>query len=160
MCNEVSKLHDHMVVNRYMNIWLIVAGTLSAIAAFLHLGCIYFGAAWYRFFGAGEHMAQMAANGDLYPTIATLVIATVLTVWGLYALSGAGLIFKLPFIKTCLVVITAIYLVRGVTGLIVPFLTKNPLIHQNSMTFWMVSSTICCIYGIFYLLGTMRLWRR
>ncbi|GAC22760.1 hypothetical protein GMES_0454 [Paraglaciecola mesophila KMM 241] len=139
---------------------LVSAGYLSFFAALLHVSCIYGGPSWYRFFGASEHMAQMAANGDLYPTIATLVIATVLTVWGLYALSGAGLIFKLPFIKTCLVVITGIYLVRGVTGLIVPFLTKNPLIHQNSMTFWMVSSTICCIYGIFYLLGTMRLWRQ
>ncbi|MFT6266828.1 MAG: hypothetical protein ACJAWS_002992, partial [Oleiphilaceae bacterium] len=27
-----------------MNVFLIVAGTLSAVAAILHLGCIYFGA--------------------------------------------------------------------------------------------------------------------
>ena len=31
-----------------MNVFLIAAGTLSAIAAILHLGCIYFGASWYR----------------------------------------------------------------------------------------------------------------
>ena len=144
----------------HRNNLLVSAGYLSFFAALLHVSCIFGGPDWYRFFGAGEHMAQMAANGDLYPTIATLVIATVLSVWALYALSGAGIIFKLPFIKTCLVVISAIYLVRGVAGLVVPFFIANPVIHQNSMMFWMVSSIVCCIYGTFYLLGTMRLWRQ
>lgn len=139
---------------------LVSAGYLSFFAALLHVSCIFGGPDWYRFFGAGEHMAQMAANGDSYPTIVTLVIATVLSLWGLYALSGAGLIFKLPFIKTCLVAISAIYLVRGGAGLVVPFFTTNSVIHQNSMTFWMVSSIVCCIYGTFYLLGTMRLCRQ
>lgn len=144
----------------HRNNLLVSAGYLSFFAALLHVSCIFGGPDWYRFFGAGEHMAQMAANGDLYPTIATVMIASILTVWGLYALSGAGLIFKLPFIKTCLVAITAIYLVRGIAGLIVPLFTTSPVIHQNSMTFWMLSSIVCCIYGIFYLLGTMRLWRQ
>lgn len=58
-----------MAVNRSMNIWLIIAGVLSAIAAFLHLGCIYFGAQWYRFFGAGEHMATLAAQGSIEPVL-------------------------------------------------------------------------------------------
>ena len=43
-----------------MNILLVVAGALSALAALAHIGCIYFGASWYRFFGAGEQMAIMA----------------------------------------------------------------------------------------------------
>ena len=46
-----------------MNVFLIVAGTLSAIAAILHLACIYFGAPWYRLLGAGEHMAELAEQG-------------------------------------------------------------------------------------------------
>ncbi|MGQ4584278.1 hypothetical protein [Lysobacter sp. F60174L2] len=36
---------------------------LNAIAALLHVGCIIFGASWYRFFGAGERMAQLASAG-------------------------------------------------------------------------------------------------
>ncbi|WP_353615513.1 hypothetical protein [Colwellia sp. PAMC 21821] len=43
-----------------MNVMLVIAGFLSALAAAIHLGCIFFGASWYRFFGAGEHMAIMA----------------------------------------------------------------------------------------------------
>ncbi|MFW8591952.1 hypothetical protein ACOI22_14175 [Glaciecola sp. 2405UD65-10] len=138
---------------------LIIAACLSFFAALLHIACIFGGPDWYRFFGAGENMAQMAANGDSYPTIATLVISSVLIVWGLYGLSGAGLLFKLPFLKTCLVLITAVYLLRGLAGLILPFITDHPAIHHNSITFWMVSSVVCCIYGIFYLLGTKRLFR-
>ena len=136
---------------------LIIGGCLSFIAALLHLGCIFGGPDWYLFFGAGERMALLAAQGDPHPTIVTLVIATILTVWGLYALSGAGIIFKLPLLKTGLVLITCVYLARGFLGLISPILTSSPLIHQNSMTFWVISSIICCIFGAFYLVGTAKL---
>ncbi|MCT8986787.1 hypothetical protein [Shewanella phaeophyticola] len=141
------------------NSLLVIAGCLSLFAALLHISCIFGGSDWYLFFGAGENMAQMAAAGDTYPTIVTLIIAAVLCVWGLYAFSGAGLIVKLPLLKTCLVLITAVYLIRGMAGLIVPFFTSAPENHQNSIAFWLVSSIVCCIYGIYYLLGTRQLWR-
>ena len=75
-----------------MNLWLISAGLLSALAAILHLGCIYFGASWYRFFGAGEQMALMAERGSMQPAIITSGIVTVLGVWALYAFSAAGIL--------------------------------------------------------------------
>ena len=136
---------------------LIIAGTLSFIAALLHVACIFGGPDWYLFFGAGQRMAELAAAGDPYPTIATLIIASILTGWGVYAFSGAGIIFKLPLLKTCLVLITAVYLVRGAVGLFLPFITEDPVVHQNSMTFWIISSVICCVYGGYYLSGTAKL---
>lgn len=139
---------------------LIIAGCLSILAALLHIGCIIGGPDWYLFFGAGQSMAQLAAQGDPYPKIVTLLIASCLTGWGLYAFSGAGVIVKLPHLKTCLVLITTIYLLRGVAGLFAPFLTSDPVVHQNSITFWLVSSITCCIYGTFYLFGTIKLWRQ
>lgn len=138
---------------------LIIAGCLSFIASLLHIACIFGGSEWYLFFGAGERMAQLAAVGDPYPTIVTLIIASILAGWGLYALSGAGLIFRLPLLKTFLVLITAIYLIRGIAGLFAPFVTSDPVVHQNSVTFWVVSSIICCIYGMYYLFGTKQVWR-
>jgi len=139
---------------------LITGGCLSFIAALLHISCIFGGPDWYLFFGAGERMAELAAEGDAYPTIVTLIIASILTVWGFYAFSGAGIILKLPLLRTCLVLITAVYLIRGVAGLIGPFFTSDPVVHQNSITFWIVSSLICCIFGTFYLLGTIKLWQQ
>lgn len=139
---------------------LVIGAYLSFLAALLHISCIFGGPDWYLFFGAGEQMAQLAAQGDSYPTIVTLIISAILTGWGIYALSGAGVVFKLPFLKTCLVLITSVYILRGVAGLIGPFFTTDPVVHQNSMTFWIVSSTICCIYGGFYLVGTIRHFRQ
>ncbi|TMO80361.1 hypothetical protein CWC16_07235 [Pseudoalteromonas sp. S3776] len=138
---------------------LVIAGLLSFIASLLHIACIFGGPDWYRFFGAGEHMAQLAEQGSTYPTFVTLIISAVLAIWGLYALSGAGVILKLPLLKTALVLITAIYLVRGIAGLTIPFLTTSQAIHHNSMQFWIISSVVCSIYGLFYLLGTLKYLR-
>ena len=100
-----------------------------------HLGCIVFGGDWYRFLGAGEQMARMAEQGLWYPTIMTSGIVVVLLIWALYALSGAGAIKRLPLTRLALVVITAIFLLRGVS-----FVGLMPLFPENSVTFWLVSS--------------------
>ena len=95
------------------NNWLIAGGVLSAAASALHLACIVGGGDWYRFFGAGEAMAQAAERGEAYPALLTLAIAAVLAIWAAYAFAGAGLIRRLPLMRTALVAITAIYLLRG-----------------------------------------------
>lgn len=61
-----------------MNVFLIIAGALSAVVAILHIVCIYFGAPWYRFFGAGEQMALLAERGSIQPTLITSGIVLVL----------------------------------------------------------------------------------
>lgn len=53
------------------NTFLIIGAVLSGLAALLHIGCILFGASWYRFFGAGQQMARLAAAGHWYPTVLT-----------------------------------------------------------------------------------------
>ena len=103
------------------NIWLIAGGVVEPAASVLHLACIVGGADWYRFFGAGEAMAQAAERGEAYPALLTLAIAAVLAIWAAYAFAGAGLIRRLPLMRTALVAITAIYLLRG--ALLVPALT-------------------------------------
>jgi xylose isomerase len=73
-----------------MNIdYLKLAGALSFIAAAMHLAIIFGGPKWYRFFGAGERMAEMAAQGQVQPTLITLSVAAVLGLWGVYAWSAA-----------------------------------------------------------------------
>lgn len=135
------------------NRFLVVAAALNALAALLHLGCIAFGAPWYRFMGAGEQMAQMAINGDWYPTVVTLFIATVLSAWSLFALSGAGVIRKLPLVRLALCAISGIYLLRAVA-----FPALMPYFLGNSMTFWLVSSAICFVLGFVHLIGLRQVW--
>ena len=136
-----------------MNISLVIGAILSAVAAMLHVGCIIFGASWYRFFGAGEEMAILAEQGSLTPTIITSAIVLILFVWSAYALSASGIIRKLPLIRTALILITSIYLVRGIGGL---FFISNPGSNTPEFMFW--SSAICIIYGLFYLIGLKQKW--
>lgn len=136
------------------NIWLIAAGWLSVAAALLHLGCIIGGPDWYRFFGAGEPIAQAAARGSWVPAVMTLGIATVLAIWAAYAFSGAGLIARLPLLRTGLIVISAIYILRGMV-LFFPSAFQRP---DLSETFLRWSSAIVLVYGLVYAIGTWRAW--
>ncbi len=136
--------------------FLIVAAALSAIAALLHVGCIVFGAPWYRYFGAGERMARMAASGSIYATLITSAIAAVLGLWALYALSGADLIPRLPFTRLALCAITAVYLLRGGAGLLLAMFAPG----EQGARFWFWSSLICLGIGAVYLVGTQQAWLR
>ena len=137
------------------NTALILGAGLSAIAAALHVAIVIGGSSWYRFFGAGEQFASAAAKGRRWPAIITLGIACMLGLWAAYALSGAGVIRPLPFLKLALVLITSLYLLRGLV--LVPAL----LFARSSVTpfvFW--SSAICIGYGGFHLLGLVQIWSR
>jgi hypothetical protein len=135
-------------------LWLIAAGVLSVLAALAHLAMIYGGPGWYRFFGAGESMALMAEHGFLRPTLYTIGIASVLGIWAAYAFSGAGLIPRLPLLRTGLVTISLIYLVRAAV------LPAMLVVRPTQVTpFWVWSSAIVAAYGIAYAVGTARGWR-
>lgn len=132
---------------------LIVGGVLSAAASVLHLAVIVGGPAWYRFFGAGEGMARMAEQGAWTPVVITLGIAAVLAVWAAYAFSGAGLIPRLPLLRTALVLISTVYLLRGLV--LIPALALNP---GGVTPFVVWSSLIVLVYGLAYAVGTWSGW--
>ncbi|MCD7099008.1 hypothetical protein [Stenotrophomonas sp. MMGLT7] len=100
-------------------------------------------------------MAQLQLTGDWYPTVVTLAIASILLGWSAYALSGSGVIRKLPLRRTALSAITTVYIVRGVA--FVPAMAYFP---GNSMPFWAVSSSICLLIGIVHLVGLRQSWAR
>ena len=133
--------------------WLVAAGQLSAGAAIRHLAVIAGGPDWYRFFGAGEGMARMAERGSLQPPLVTLGIAAVLALWSAYAFAGAGLIRRLPLMRTALVAIAAIYLLRGLA--LLPAVAVNGT-AVDAFTLW--SSLIVLVYGLTYAVGTYRVW--
>lgn len=128
---------------------------LTGVAALLHLGCIIFGASWYRFLGAGEQMALLAEQGHWYPTVVTSVITLVLLVWALYALSGAKVIRPLPFLRVVLAIIAAIFLLRGLG-----FYWLMPAFPDNSLLFWFISSGICIVLGYLYAFGNWQIRRQ
>ncbi|GAB2935114.1 hypothetical protein [Rheinheimera gaetbuli] len=132
---------------------LLAAALCCVAAALAHLGCIVFGADWYRFFGAGEQMARMAEQGLWYPTVVTSAIVLLLVTWALYGLSGAGSIKRLPLTRLALVLIAAIFILRGVS-----FVGLMPMFPENSLTFWLVSSGICLFIGSLFAIGLYQQW--
>ena len=56
------------------NIALIAGGLLSAAASLLHVACIFGGPAWYRFFGAGEGVAQGSGGDPPLPVLEDVVV--------------------------------------------------------------------------------------
>jgi hypothetical protein len=136
-----------------VNLYLCIGAALSAIIAVLHIGCIYFGATWYRFMGAGEKMATLAERGSVQPTIITSFIVLVFAIWSIFTLSGAGVISQLPLLRWVLSAVTAIYLLRGVAGF---FLYTNPL--GRTPEFWLWSSGICLALGLIHMMGLKQVW--
>ena len=136
-----------------MNKSLMFGGIMSTLAAFLHIAIIFGGPDWYRFFGASEKMAILAEQGSWIPLISTFGIFTVLFIWGLYAFSGAGLIRKLPLLKLALVIISAIYLIRGL--IVFPVWIIRPE-FINDLHIW--SSLVCLIIGGAYAIGARQVW--
>jgi hypothetical protein len=143
-------ISGHSMILR--NSWLIVGGWLSVIASLLHIACIFGGPDWYRFFGAGEALAQADARGEWYPAVLTAAIAAVLAIWAAYAFAGAGMIRRLPLMRLGLLTISSIYISRGL--FIIPVMVEAQM--RTSFNIW--SSLIVLGYGIAYAVGTWKAW--
>ncbi len=133
------------------NPWLLAGGLLSAAASLIHIGCIVRGSGWYRFFGAPEPLIRAVEKGD--PTLhwMTAGIALILAIWSAYAFAGAGMIQRLPLMRTALIAISTVYLLRGLV--IIPV-----LLQPSPRTFDIWSSLIVLVYGVIYGVGTARAW--
>lgn len=138
-----------------MNYLLIIAATFNLLAALLHLGCILFGASWYKFFGVGDKTISFLVHKKWAVDALTSLIIILLCICAVYALSGAGLIRPLPFLKFILGMICATYILRGIIGFISPRFRNH--FAGNSAIFWNVSSAICLVVGLIHLLGIFQM---
>ncbi|MEQ1551109.1 hypothetical protein [Sphingorhabdus sp.] len=108
---------------------------------------------WYRFFGAGEDMARAAEQGRWIPAILTSIIAAILAGWAAFAFAAAGKIVRLPLIRTALVLISAVLLLRSLAVFSPSFWAP-----EHSMAFRIWSSAIVFVLGACFALGTWRAW--
>jgi hypothetical protein len=129
-----------------MNLWLLLAAICNFAIAALHVYIIQTGETAYRFFGAGEEMAQAAAQGSVIPTLVTSLIVVVFVLWGLYTLAGARIVKPLFLTQTAIYVISGVFLLRG--GL--PFLAA-PFVALDQ--FVVISSLISLAIGLIHWFG-------
>ncbi len=135
---------------------LILGSVLSFVVALLHLVIIFFGAPAYRYFGAGEEMATAAESGSAFPALLTLFLVAIFAIWGFYGLSGAGLIRRLPLLKTALILIGAVYTLRGVAVFQQLFQIATSSVEVAPRE--IVSSLVSLVIGAAYFIGTISNW--
>jgi hypothetical protein len=135
---------------------LLVAAVSSFAIALGHLGIMVAGAPAYRWFGAPS-LAVQVEGGSSVPAVMCIVVAALLGVWGLYALAGAGKFRPLPLLRTGIVVIGTIYLLRGLLGIpqLVWVLNGRNVAPLRYLLFSLVSG----VTGVLYLAGLARLRR-
>lgn len=105
--------------------FLIAGGLIAAATAVWHLLCILGGSSWYAFARAPQVVIHSAKQGTLLAPLSTAVIASLMFTCTVYAFSGAGLIKKIPLLKSALVTIAFICLARAFST--VPYLISSHL---------------------------------
>jgi|TARA_R110002072_G_C7688950_1_gene512107 hypothetical protein len=130
--------------------FLTAGGAGVLMGALLHLVVLIGGPSWIAFVGAPLSVVQSAREGTWLAPVGALGIAALLTVWALYAFSGAGLIRPLPMLKTVLGAVALILLVRGAT--ILPFLIRVNWASSHDV-FVVFSSAFIFVLGAAYALG-------
>ena len=154
----------HQPKNKYL-IWSgIAAAAAAAAAGMLHVAAIFGGPTWYRMIGATKPIIEMVERGHSYPILVVLVVATILFACASYAFSGAGLMPRLPLLRTGLVVITTGLLIHGLAFLpAVVLWPKEMLIVYDGEGIdlpLIAINVLCLAAGIGYALGTRAAWQQ
>ena len=127
---------------------LLTGGVIAGLAAVWHLLCILGGPAWFIFARAPSVIIASAQQGTLLAPIGTIIVAALMFTCTIYALSGAGVIRKIPLLKSALVTITILCLLRVVV--VIP-----SLLYSSFTDTWQVIATSVWLFvGICFLLGS------
>lgn len=130
----------------------VVAGVLCFLLALFQV-IIGLSPSLSLYFGAPE-----ALTINIYALVAvSILIGGLLAVFGLYAFSGAGYIRTLPWMKQVLVLISCIFIIRGL--LIVPEICVIIGILQTKIHVaqrFLFFSLGSLIIGLIFLIGTIR----
>jgi hypothetical protein len=145
------------------NLWLQWAAALTVAAALMHVLMLLGGPEWYRWFGAGERMVTMAAQGHWFPPVLTSMITLVLFSWAAYAWSGAGMMCRLPAISAALALVSLVFYLRALAGLwlvhappsVDPYFIE---LQQRPLFLW-GSSLYCLVLATCYSMGLLKLRR-
>ena len=134
---------------------LLTGGIFSIAFAIFQVSAILWTPAMVEYFGGP---VQMQAQQPVAYALSCALIGLVVAVCGLYAFSGAGKYRRLPFMKSVLVAVTAVYLLRGlmiITDMIA--MQKSPL---KPLTHFLVYSSIALFIGIVHLGGVVKLFKK
>ena len=129
-------------------------GALGSVAASVtHVWAIFAGPEAYASLGAPPDVVASAAARTWYAPTITTGIAVIILGWALYAWSALKLLPRLPLLRTGLIAISIVLLVRGLAIIPLYFILPNEL---GAFAYW--SSALCFALGMCFLLGLVFAW--
>lgn len=129
--------------------FLALGGVIAGMVATWHLLMIIGGPSWYAFARAPEYIIESAKMGTFVAPVMAVGIAILMYTCTLYSFSGAGLIRKIPLLKSALVTISLICLARAAL--------VSPLFYPLNIlgTWHMVASSGWLFVGLCFLGGAV-----
>ncbi len=135
---------------------LILAGVLSFCAAIFQ-AVIAFVPEWSAAFGAGD---ALASNPPLLLTLG-LLVALVLVIFGLYGLSGAGVMRRLPWLRLGLLAIGLLYSMVGINFIIQVLVMLGILPAAGPIPIYLLLVSFgALVAGLAYLIGLAVSWKQ
>jgi len=133
---------------------LLLAGLASSAMALFHLAIVVVGAPAYRRMG-GEELAQRAAT-SWQPVAMVIIVALVFGLFALYAFAGARPGARLPFLRTVLVLVGALYAVHGL--FVLPATVSRLLNAPSPVPSSIAIDVVFLAMALPYILGTAAAW--
>jgi hypothetical protein len=96
---------------------LRIGGWTNIVIGVGHLVGLLWAREFFYWTGVGADMERLADVHTLLPYALTVIVASFFIGFGLYALSGAGDLRPLPLLRSVIVAIAGVYLLRGLSGI-------------------------------------------
>ncbi len=132
---------------------LISAGVIASGAAIWHILCIFGGPSWFAFARAPQKIIDSAQQGTMIAPIGTVIVSSLMFACTVFAFSAAGLIRKVPLLKSALITIAILCTLRGLIA--IPMCVTS----TGSDIWQIVASTVWFYVGICFFAGSIEQYR-
>ena len=131
---------------------LALGGYINILIAVGHIVGLIWADKMFEVTGIGNEMKELARSHFSLPYLLTIFVAIIFFIFGLYGLSAANKIKRLPFLKLGVFVIAGVYLLRGFGELLFDMLDKTSTLAET--TYSLAAVTI----GLLFLIGGLKKW--
>lgn len=132
---------------------LISAGAIASVSAIWHLLCILGGPNWFAFARAPQPIIDSAVQGTLLAPIGTVIVAGLMFICSVFAFSAVGLIRRVPLLKSALIIIATLCILRGLIAI-------PKFITSSGFDIWqIVASTVWFYVGVCFMVGSLEQYR-
>lgn len=128
--------------------WIYLAGIIALIGVAIHIAAIFGGPEWYAYFGAPPQIVQSAREGTWLAPVSTMIITILMAICAAYAFSALGVIRRLPLLRTGLVGMATVCLIRFL--ILWPLMINHPELRN---TFEIVAAIVWGMAGVGFVFG-------